>query len=153
MGDVLHELLRRDEQEEHGRSSRFHRFHFWGFWCSRPLPIDLKKVKDYPLGPVNMGWRKACDSLQEEDSIHSILDLFIHLLVTYLTWRKGTKKPPMSTAVHISAVSAWVLLPLHLCLPLVLWLCALGFMSLWVLTTPNIPMDVSSIIEFSLFTF
>lgn len=25
MGDILHELLRRDEQEEHGRSSRFHK--------------------------------------------------------------------------------------------------------------------------------
>lgn len=69
-------------------------------------------------------------TLQEEDSIHGILVLFIHLLVTYFAWQKCTKKPPMSTLLQSTSVScvAWVL-PLYL-LPLVLWLCALGFMSL-----------------------
>lgn len=111
VGDLLHELLRRDEQEEHGRSSRFHRFHFWGFWCSQPLPIYFRNVKANPLGPVNVGWRKARHSLQEEGSVHGV-DLFINLLVTYCAWQQGTKEPPMSTAVHISVMSHLGLAPL-----------------------------------------
>lgn len=63
----------------------------------------LGKMLKISIRPSECGPRIS--SLQKEDSIHSILDLFSHLLVTCLAWQKGTKKPPMSTAAHMSVLS------------------------------------------------
>lgn len=103
MGDILHELLRRDEQEEHGRSSRFHKVMSLGIFGALGHCLCTWKMLKISIRPSECGPRIS--SLQKEDSIHSILDLFSHLLVTCLAWQKGTKKPPMSTAAHMSVLS------------------------------------------------